>query len=101
MNDAAINPIDKTRVADRFGRAAASYDRHDFLQREVVTRALERLDYVNLEPRAVLDLGSGTGRGARALAKRYRGARITQVDLAHGMLDTSREIGRAAWRERV
>lgn len=82
--------LDKRRVADRFDRAAASYERHDFLQREVAARALERLDYVTVQPSLVLDLGSGTGRCARALASRYKRAQVVQCDLAPGMLQKSR-----------
>ena len=78
--------LDKRRVAESFDRAAGSYERHDFLQREVATRVLERLDYVAIEPSRILDLGSGTGRCARALATRYKRAQVVQCDLAQGML---------------
>ncbi|MEX2482328.1 MAG: malonyl-ACP O-methyltransferase BioC [Gammaproteobacteria bacterium] len=82
--------LDKQRVATHFGKAAESYDAHAVLQREVAQRALERLDYMNLEPRHVLDLGAGTGCCARALARRYRKARIVECDLAPAMLQVSR-----------
>ncbi len=93
MTETSVNPIDKQRVAARFNKAAATYDKHDQLQREVAKRALERLDYVTLEPTAVIDLGSGTGRGARALAGRYRRAAITHCDLAPAMLARARAEG--------
>ena len=35
--------LDKRRVAASFDRAAQTYEAHDFLQREVAARALERL----------------------------------------------------------
>lgn len=78
-----------------FERAAPGYDRVAALQRDVADRVLERLDLIRLEPRKVLDLGSGTGYGARALRNRYRRAEVYGVDIAHGML---REASRLAPR---
>lgn len=82
--------LDKRRIAASFDRAAQTYEAHDFLQREVAVRALERLDYVSLVPARVLDIGAGTGRCARALGARYRRAQVVQCDLALGMLRASR-----------
>lgn len=90
MNTAPPPALDKRRVASSFERAAQSYDRHDFLQREVAARAIERLDYVSLQPSLALDIGSGTGRCARALASRYKRAQVVQCDLAPGMLQQAR-----------
>ncbi len=47
---------------------------------------LERLDYVRIAPRRILDAGSGTAREARRLAKRYRGAPIVALDFAPALL---------------
>ena len=47
---------------------------------------LERLDYVKIEPRRVLDLGCGTGGGLTALAERYRKAQLVGADLSEAML---------------
>lgn len=82
--------LDKKRIAAHFSRAAETYDAHDVLQREVAARADERLDYMTLAPQRILDLGAGTGRCARALARRYRKAQLVQCDLALAMLQTSR-----------
>ena len=51
---------------------------------------LERLDYVKLAPRLVLDAGSGPARDARALAKRYRKADVLAVDFSQAMLHAGR-----------
>ena len=91
MNMTPLTSLDKRRVAECFDRAAQTYDQHDFLQREVATRALERLDYVSLQPSSIIDLGSGTGRGARALSTRYKRARVVQCDLAIAMLRQARK----------
>jgi malonyl-CoA O-methyltransferase len=51
---------------------------------------LERLDYVKLSPRRVLDAGSGPMRDARSLAKRYRKADVLAVDFSQAMLHAGR-----------
>ena len=53
---------------------------------EVGARLLERLDYVKIAPRRILDAGSGTSREAQALARRYRGAQLIALDFALPML---------------
>ena len=53
----------------------------------VVEAALERLD---AEPRRILDLGTGTGIGARLLAKRFPAAEIVGVDLSARMIEEAR-----------
>jgi malonyl-CoA O-methyltransferase len=45
---------------------------------------LERLDYMKLAPRRVLDAGSGPPQ--RVLGKRYRQAEVIALDFSHGML---------------
>lgn len=67
-------------------RAAASYDDASMLHREISARLLERLDLVKLKPRSILDAGCGTGRASALLLKRYRGARVTALDLSEAML---------------
>jgi malonyl-CoA O-methyltransferase len=47
---------------------------------------LERLEYVKLAPRRILDAGSGPAREARALLRRYRGAQVIALDFSLGML---------------
>ena len=56
------------------------------MEAEVGARMLERLDYVKLAPRRVLDAGSGQGREAKALARRYPKAELLALDFALPML---------------
>lgn len=86
-------PIDQRQVRRSFARAAGSYDGADALQTEVRDRLLERLDWIQLEPRRVLDLGTGTGKALTALAARYPEAEILGLDLTPAML---RVAGRQA-----
>lgn len=90
--------LDKRFVRRAFARAAASYDACAVLQTEVRQRLLERLDYVRVQPRQIIDVGSGTGLAAAELARRYRGGRLLQLDLSEGML---RHARRRAPRLRV
>lgn len=49
--------------------------------------ALDRLERI---PRRVLDLGTGTGSGARVLARRFPEAEVMGVDLAPAMIEEAR-----------
>lgn len=87
---ARSSAIDQPAARRRFERAARSYAGASRLEAEVATRMLERLDYVKLAPRRILDAGSGPARDAPALAARYRGAQIIALDYALAMLPRPR-----------
>ena len=91
-------PIDKESARRSFDRAADSYDGAAVLQREMVDRMLERLDYVRLDPKLILDLGAGTGYAIDGLQKRYRKARILALDFSPAML--RRAQSRGSWLNR-
>jgi malonyl-CoA O-methyltransferase len=59
------------------------------LQTEVRNRLLERLQWVQLEPRRILDLGTGTGKALPALAARFPAAEVLGVDLTPAMLQVA------------
>lgn len=80
----------KRDVRRSFGQAAQTYDAHAFLQREIADRLFERLDYIKLAPRRVLDLGSGTGYATAKVAERYREAEVLALDHALAMLAAAR-----------
>ncbi|MFO0323782.1 MAG: malonyl-ACP O-methyltransferase BioC [Burkholderiales bacterium] len=75
----------KADVRRSFDYAAHTYDEHAFLQREIADRLFERLDYIKLAPKHVLELGCGTGYATRKLRARYPEAALTAVDLAPEM----------------
>ncbi|MEO8976666.1 MAG: malonyl-ACP O-methyltransferase BioC [Casimicrobiaceae bacterium] len=83
--------LDRRAVRRAFSRAAATYDDVAVLQREVGKRMQQRLDYVKLAPRVIVDAGCGTGEAIAALAARYAGARLCAVDIAEPMLARARE----------
>lgn len=82
--------LDKRLVRLAFDRAAASYDAHAVLQREIADRMLERLDYIKHQPKSLLDAGAGTGYGTQFLRNRYPEAAIIALDLAESMLKIAR-----------
>jgi malonyl-CoA O-methyltransferase len=94
--------LDRRAVRRAFGRAAATYDAAAALQREVGKRLRERLDYVKLAPRTVMDAGCGTGDALPALGERYPHATLVGVDLALPMLvEAGRRKPAGSWLARM
>ena len=89
-NDTAYH-LDKREIRRAFDHASGEYDDSAVLQSQVRNRLLERLSLIKIDPARCLDLGTGTGRGAAALAKRYRNTRVCAVDLTLGMLTQARK----------
>jgi ubiquinone/menaquinone biosynthesis C-methylase UbiE len=56
---------------------------------------------VNPAPSKALDLGTGTGQGAFAIARRFPHTRVVGVDLAEGMLTEARRKTPAELAERI
>lgn len=78
--------MDARLARRRFERAAGSYAGASRLEAEIGARMLERLDYMKLVPRRILDAGSGPGRDERSLAKRYSKAQVIALDFSERML---------------
>jgi malonyl-CoA O-methyltransferase len=91
--------VDRRQVIRRFTRAASSYDRGDFLAREIDRRMQERLDYVNLKPGRIIDLGCSRGGSFAGLGMRYPEAELLGLDLVPAMLGTevARPTGWQRW----
>jgi len=88
--------VDARVVRRRLERAAATYAAASRLEAEVGGRMLERLDYIRLAPRRILEAGCGPGRESAALLKRYAGAALVELDFALPMLRRERN-----WLERL
>jgi len=73
-------------VRNRFNRAAATYDQHAAIQQEAGRRLDERFDWLKLEPRRILDIGSGTGQMVRLMRQRFPKAEVVATDIAERML---------------
>ena len=100
MTDAFM--LDRAEVRRAFDHAAASYDAHAVLQREICDRLLSRLDFMKLKPGRVLDVGAGTGYGLQHLRDRYAEAGLVALDLAPAMLVHARSrLPHASWLSRA
>lgn len=89
------SPLDPRAVRRAFQRAAPGYEDGAFLFREIEDRLLERVALLKIEPARILDLGTGPGRAAESLKRRFRKARVVALDLAPGM--ASRARARSRW----
>lgn len=84
--------IDKHKKAIHFSKAAQDYAKHAVLQKLISERLLERLEFIEIHPSIIIDAGSGIGNSAKQLAKKYRKAKIIQIDLSPGMLMHARKL---------
>jgi len=78
--------IHKSWISQSFANAATTYDNAAVLQREVANRLFARLEYIQLSPESILDLGSGTGYCSDLLERRFKKTPIYSLDISHGML---------------
>lgn len=92
--------VDQQQVGRRFSKVAAQYAQTDFFAREIDRRMLERLDYVNLSPKRILDLGCSRGGSFGDLSERYPEAQLVGLDLSQAMLQ-QQAVERASWLHRL
>ena len=78
------------QVRRAFDRAAATYAGSAVVAPEVERRMAEKLRYLRIAPRRVLDAGSGAGSAHELLRARYPGADLVELDLSLAMLRRSR-----------
>jgi malonyl-CoA O-methyltransferase len=83
----------KQRIRQAFDQAAMTYDAAAEVQREVSDRLVAHLIQIsgNLNPKAILDAGGGTGYGARQLQAQWPDAELTVIDFAPRMLINARD----------
>jgi len=82
--------LDRRLLRQRFDRAAARYDSADVLAREIARRMDERLDYIRISPKRIVDLGCGTGSDLLRLAARFPEAALIGLDFSLPMLEQCR-----------
>lgn len=81
-----INNKNKLRIQKSFNRAAQDYMKYGIAQKEILSRLLDRLSTIKLQPKLILDAGSGLGSANNGLKNLYTQAKIVNLDLAHNML---------------
>lgn len=86
-------------IGKSFDRVADQYEKAAIIQQEIGQRLFERLDYLKIVPKRILDLGCGVGQFSQALKKRYPKAHIVGIDLSYQMLlmAKSKQSWRTKW----
>lgn len=82
--------VNKKAVADSFSRAAQQYDQVAHVQKQVGRGLLALLQQHNIQARAGLDIGCGTG--WLTLQLKHHAQHLTALDLAPGMLAYAQQI---------
>ncbi len=87
--------LDLKCIKQHFNRAADIYDQFAVMQCEIGQRLFERLDFFKINPKVILDLGSGTGYFSALLQQKYPDALIVSLDLSENMLKFSKKNNKA------
>jgi malonyl-CoA O-methyltransferase len=85
-------------ICNAFNKHAGEYEQAAKVQHEIGERLFERLHYLKINPRYVLDLGCGTGIFTLLLKKQYPKAHVIGLDLAHAMLMLANK--KQGWRRK-
>lgn len=88
----------KTEICNAFNAHAKDYDEASPVQREIGERLFERLQYLAIKPRYVLDLGCGPGYFSKQLKKQYPAAQVVGLDMARAMLVEAK--AKQTWRRK-
>lgn len=83
--------LDRKTIVAAFNKAASRYDSTAIIQKEIADRLLDRLEWVRLEPRVIIDIGARTGYTTQFLMRRYPEAQVIAVDWAEKLLEQTRQ----------
>ena len=75
-----------SRVRRTFNSASEKYNENAFLQNEIATRLSEKLRVISINPKVIIDLGSGTGFLSDKTAEIFPDANLFCVDFAQQSL---------------
>lgn len=92
--------MNEKKVLDELleARVPSIYAKAAVLQREVLKDILMRLQYIQLQPHLLLDVGCATGDSTAMLATHYPDARIIAVDSSPEMIDyAKKEVSGVEW----
>ena len=88
----------KTEICKAFNVHAVDYEEAAIVQHEIGNRLFERLHYLKIQPRYILDLGCGPGIFSQRLKKQYPQAQIVGLDVAFLMLKMAKS--KQSWRQK-
>ena len=86
--------INKAGVRQSFNQAAENYDSYAGLQQKIACNLIALVDEHVADAKLILDVGAGTGYGARLLSTKIPNATIVAVDIAMSMVQQSSKAGR-------
>jgi len=89
MNALPPDYLEQHKIIQSFDRVAPIYEQAAKLQKNIGENLLERLDWLKIEPRQILDVGTGTGQLSRNLNQRYPHAKVYSIDLSTKMLQVA------------
>ncbi|HEV7432110.1 MAG TPA: malonyl-ACP O-methyltransferase BioC [Steroidobacteraceae bacterium] len=90
MSATAPFRLDRRAVERSFNRASGQHAAAAPLQTRVGAELLERLQFFDLKPRVILDLGCGVGTAAAQLRRRFPRSRVVAIDSAYLMTREAR-----------
>jgi len=83
--------IHRPHVKRAFSGASETYDEHAVLQREIADRLLAHLNFTQIEPKRILDIGCGTGYFTRLLTDKFKKSNVFACDLSESMVRHTRQ----------
>jgi len=89
MSQPASLSLSSAHVAQQFARRNP-LDSAQFLYGEIAQRMLQRLSYIRLDPKDILDAGCGNAHALEPLRARYPGLDYTGLDHCAALLDTAK-----------
>ncbi len=79
IHSASRLPINMTHVRQQFARRG-TLENARFFNDEIAARMIDRLGYIKIDPKHIVDAGCGPGHALHLLAGRYPQANVTGVD---------------------
>jgi malonyl-CoA O-methyltransferase len=73
-------------ISKAFNKHAKEYEVASKVQQEIGRRMFDRLEFLKISPKYILDLGCGIGSFSLLLKKKFPKATVIGLDLAHAML---------------
>lgn len=89
---------EKKEICNAFNTHAKTYEQSAKVQHEIGIRLFERLQYIKIQPRYILDIGCGPGIFLQQLKALYPKAHIIGLDLAYSMLEIAKS--KQTWRKK-
>jgi malonyl-CoA O-methyltransferase len=86
------------KISHTFHRCASHYEQEAIIPREIGERLFERLMYLTIKPKYILDLGCGPGAFSLLLKKQYPDAVVVSLDVVPAMLALTKS--KQTWRKR-